>query len=264
MGQLGKRLIASAFFVSVSIAAIFFTPDWFFGLVISALAILSLNEFLSLAEKKGMRVPRLFGLGLGAVVTLSFYFDETSSLALVLVCLALFIFCFRPRSVDQSLLKISVTMFGLVYVTWFFSHLIPMKQLAYGTQWVFYTILLVKGGDAGAYFVGKSYGRTKLIRHISPNKSVEGALGGFAVTLALSVLSKGYLPQTDVFHLVVLGILVGIISQLGDLAESLIKRDAEVKDSGVIPGLGGTLDVLDSLLLVVPFVFYYVRVVPGM
>ncbi|MDD5671236.1 MAG: phosphatidate cytidylyltransferase, partial [Candidatus Omnitrophica bacterium] len=116
---------------------------------------------------------------------------------------------------------------------------------------------------AGAYFVGKNYGKIKLIEHISPNKSVEGAVGGFLTTVALSLLSFIYLPHVPFVHLLVLGILTGLLAQLGDLAESVMKRDAGVKDSGAVPGLGGILDILDSLILTIPFIYYYITIVLG-
>ncbi len=98
----------------------------------------------------------------------------------------------------------------------------------------------------------------KLIEHISPNKSVEGAAGGLLTTLVLSLLSKSYLGFIPLGHLFIMGILVGVISQVGDLAESLLKREVGVKDSGQLPGLGGVLDILDSVIFTVPFVYYYI------
>lgn len=262
MGQLGKRLISSAFFVSLAVGVTFFSPLWFFSLFVSMLILVSLNEFFSLAAHKGVSVNRVLALALGFLIPLCFHFFA-SSLGLVVVCLCLFVYRFRPSFRNEVLVSTSMILFGLIYISWFFSHLIEMRQLAGGPWWVFYTILIVKSGDAGAYFVGKRYGRTKLMAHISPNKSVEGAIGGFLTTVLLSLFSKVFLPDVGFLHFLILGILVGIVAQLGDLAESLMKRDAGVKDSGTIPGLGGVLDVLDSLLLTVPFVFYYIVTILG-
>ena len=177
---------------------------------------------------------------------------------LVTACLSIFVFHFFKKEKDQALLSVAMTIFGIVYVPLFFSHLLLMKNLPAGDSWIFYTILLVKGGDAGAYFIGKKYGKTKLIEYVSPNKSVEGSIACIVTSILLSVISKLYLPQASLGNLLVLGIGLGVLSQLGDLAESLIKREAGVKDSGNIPGLGGILDVLDSLILTMPFVYYYI------
>lgn len=257
MSQLQKRLIFSAFFVTLTIATIFFAPGWLFLVVVEAFVLFALNEFYALAEKKGIAIHRVMGLIFGALIPWSFYFDS-DSVVLMLACLSLFVFHFQPKFRDQALMSTSVTIFGILYVAWFFGHVIKLREVIHGPAWIFYTILLVKGGDAGAYFIGKKYGKRKLIEHISPNKSVEGAIGGLATTVLLSLISKSFLPEAPMSQLFVLGVLVGVLAQLGDLGESLLKRNADVKDSGVIPGLGGILDILDSLLLTVPFVYYYV------
>ncbi len=257
MDGLGKRLVTSAVFIAVALAAIFWAPEWIFVLVIEGFCLLGLNEFLTLAEKKGVMVNRPLSLSLAFFIPIAAPFSA-EPFVLGAACLILLTVHFKPSLRHQSFLGTAVPIFGMVYVVLFFSHLIKMKELLHGASWVFYTILVVKGGDAGAYFVGKKWGKTKLIEHISPNKSVEGALGGFLASLVLSVLSKSYLADVALSHLVLLGIAVGIVSQLGDLVESLLKRDAGVKDSGDVPGLGGLLDVLDSLLLSVPLVYYYV------
>lgn len=256
MTPLQKRLLSSAFFISVSLAAIFWLPRWFFFVVIEGFILCGLNEFFSMVEKKGVVVHRLFGLLCGGLLPFSLYF-ASESIILVFACLVLFIANFHRRFREQALLGTAATIFGMIYVSWFFSFMDRLHYLENGPTWVFYTILLVKGGDAGAYFVGKSMGRTKLAEHISPNKSVEGAVGGFLVTMALSFISKIYLPEVSFLHLGVLGLMTGVLAQLGDLVESLMKRDVGIKDSGHIPGLGGVLDVLDSLILTAPFVYYY-------
>lgn len=262
MIQLAKRLISSAVLVSITLFTIFLAPKWFFFLVVEAFILSALNEFLSLAEKKGIVINRALGLFFGALLPFSFYFPS-ESVILMMACLTLFIFNFHRRLREQALVSTAVTVFGIIYVAWFFSHLTKIHYLPHGPWWVFYTLLLVKGGDAGAYFIGKTFGKIKLIEHVSPNKSIEGAIGGFLTTFLLSLASKAYLPYAEMVHLAVLGAALGILSQFGDLAESLIKRDVGVKDSGHVPGLGGILDVLDSLLLTVPFVYYYITVFPG-
>ncbi|HXV28345.1 MAG TPA: phosphatidate cytidylyltransferase [bacterium] len=262
MKQLTKRLLSSAVFITITVATIFLAPHWFFFLVAEVFSLLAFNEYLVLAEKKGIRVFRPAVLLVGALLPLSAYFPS-NGVWLMAACLIVFVIHFHPKMREHAFLQAAVTIFGLLYIPWFFSHIIKIRDLTHGAWWVFYTILVVKGGDAGAYFVGKSYGKTKLIEHISPNKSVEGALGQFLTTVALSLGSKIYLYDVSFKHLFFLGLVIGILAQLGDLAESVLKRDAGVKDSGQVPGLGGILDVLDSLLLVIPFVFYYLTEIAG-
>jgi len=260
--QLVRRLLTSGVLISVALYTIFLAPAWFFFLVVETFVLLGLNEFLTLAEKKGIVINRALGLFFGALLPLSYYFPA-ESLIFVIGCLTLFVFNFHRRLRDQALVSTAVTTFGLVYVAWFFSFLMKLRYLTNGAKWVFYTILIVKLGDAAAYFFGKAFGRTKLAEHISPKKSIEGTAAGFFATVLASLAAKLYLPHVEEVHFLVMGIAAGLLGGLGDLAESLIKRDVGVKDSGTLPGLGGILDVLDSLLLTIPFVYYYVTTFPG-
>ncbi len=255
MNQLGKRLFSSVFFVSISLLAIF-GPHWFFMLCVLALTGLALFEFYQLAELKGVPIAKEIGVACGLLMPFAMRLS-LDGLFLILACLLIFTVYFKPGKREHGLVGVGLTFFGLVYVSWFFSHAVAIRELDQGSYWLLYTALLVKGGDAGAYFVGKKYGRTKLIEPVSPNKSVEGAWGGFATTIVLSLLSFLYLPDVSFLNRLFLGACVAVIAQLSDLAESLIKRDVHVKDSGKVPGLGGFLDVLDSLLLTLPFVYYY-------
>lgn len=261
-GQLTQRLLVSALLVSVALYSIFIAPAWFFFLVVEAFVLTGVHEFLTMAEKKGVVINRALGLFFAGLFPLAYYFPS-ESLIFVIACLTLFVFNFHRRFKDQALVSTAVTTFGLVYVAWFFSFLMKIRYLPGGAQWAFYTIAIIKIGDAAAYFFGKAFGRMKLVEHISPKKSVEGAIAGFLATVLASLLSKTYLVGVDVIHLFVMGIAVAILAALGDLAESLLKRDAGVKDSGNLPGLGGVLDVLDSLLLAIPFVYYYLTAFPG-
>lgn len=257
MSQLAKRLSVSAVLITVCTYTIFFAPAWLFLTIVEVFSLLALHEYFELAAKKNLTINRFLGLFFGLLIPLSIS-SSSESVVLASACVVLFVSNFYSKEKDQALLSTSATVFGLIYVSWFFAHVLKIKTLPAGSAWVFYTILLVKGGDAGAYFVGRKYGKTKLIPHISPNKSVEGSIACVGTTLLLSLISKLYLPQASFLHLSVMGLGLGILSQFGDLAESQLKREAGVKDSGQIPGLGGILDVLDSLILTVPFVYYYV------
>lgn len=261
MTPLQKRLAVSAVLVAITIWAIFFSPVWIFVGTVEIFCLLAVREYFLLAQTKGIEINLELGLTLAAALPISIYYRADSAV-LAAACMIIFIWHFHPRYREQALVRIAVTFFGLIYVVWFFSHLIKIRNLEHGAAWVFYTILMVKGGDAGAYFVGKKYGKTKLI-DISPKKTVEGSIGCCLTTIVLSVISKFFLPHVPVLHLVVLGSIVSVMSQCGDLAESLIKRDAGVKDSGEMPGLGGMLDVLDSLILTIPFIYYYIIAFPS-
>lgn len=255
-GNLKKRLPFAAFFIGLTVYSIFFAPNWFFFTVAVVLVSLGLYEYSRLAEAKGYWMHPALLISMGVLVVFSVY--ASFSLEVILLALiAFFVLFFTRKSVDQGLACAALFIFGLIYIAWFFSQILQIHRLPQGHLWVFFTILVVKGGDAGAYFVGKAIGRLKLLEHISPKKSIEGAWGQLITSIVLAGLSAFYLPSVGLHHILILGFCIGILAQLSDLAESLLKRDAGVKDSGQIPGLGGVLDVLDSLLFTIPFVYFY-------
>jgi phosphatidate cytidylyltransferase len=149
----------------------------------------------------------------------------------------------------------------VVYVGWLAAHFVLLRESPDGRDWVLLTLLTVWIGDTGAYFVGRPLGRHKLAPHVSPGKTWEGAAGG-QVSGFLAVLGLTALFNLDigVEHVIVLGLLVPAAALVGDLAESAIKRGLGVKDSsGLVPGHGGVLDRLDSLLFAAPAVYWYLR-----
>jgi phosphatidate cytidylyltransferase len=160
---------------------------------------------------------------------------------------------------ETGLTEWLAVMGGVLYVGWLGSYLVPLRQLDEDGQWVFLAVFATFANDTAAYFVGTAVGRTPLARRISPGKTVEGSLGGLAFgAAAVPLLSFALGLDIDIAALIPLAILVPVAAQLGDLAESLLKRSTGVKDAGVlVPGHGGVLDRLDSLLFVVPMVYYY-------
>lgn len=262
---LAKRLIFSALLISFCVYLVFFAPFFLFFIGVVTVILLTLNEFFSLVEKKGLPVHRTLGLIFGALVPFNYFFPA-EPLFVLLAILALFVVGFDRNSplTSNTLTLAAITFFGVIYIAWLGSFFLKLRQIPdTGPLWILFVVFIAKMGDAGAYFIGKLWGRHKLIKHVSPGKSVEGAISSFVITLACALLSKIYLSHVPMMHLFILGICVSILAQLGDLAESLIKRNLDAKDSGKIPGLGGMLDVMDSLLFSVPFVYFYVMNVPG-
>jgi len=260
--QLKKRLIWSALFIGVAMYAIFGAPKWVFLLAVEAFVLLGLWEYFNLAERKGFFINRHLGLFFGSLLPIQFY-ASGETIVLIVALLSLCVFNFKRNLREQALISTALTFFGLMYVAWSFSFLGRIRYLWHGSSWIFYCLLTIKLGDAAAYFIGKRFGKHKYAGSISPNKSVEGAVAGFVTTLAASLLSRFYLPSVSVWDLLVLGVVLGIIGQIGDLIESLLKRDTGLKDSGTIPGLGGILDMIDSLLPAIPIVYYYLTAVRG-
>lgn len=264
------RVISSSIAITLVIFTIFVFPNWFFCLALTAITALTLYEFYTLVENKGIPIFKISGILIGVIVPVSvfFSFEPTKGWELffiIAVVLTIFVLQFTRRESNQAIVGVSTTIFGILYISWTFSFLMKLKMISdaalpSGSLFVAFLLLVTKSGDIGAYFVGTYFGKHHLIPRISPKKSIEGAIGGFAFSVFFAFLSKYYLPGVSVFHLVFLGCILGILAQIGDLSESLIKRDCKVKDSSnLIPGLGGMLDMVDSILFSAPTLFFYVK-----
>lgn len=267
-GSLRKRVISSALILTLAGLVVFYFPNWVFSLLASSMIGCALWEFFNLAERKGIFVYKYFGIFIGMLVPIIIYFQmgmegyvTMEPFFIVIACLFTFVLLFTRRENSQALSSIAVTMFGLLYIAWFFSFFIKLKFLPQGPLLVVFLIVVTKMGDVGAYFIGRSFGKHSLIPRISPNKTVEGTIGGLIFSVGSALAGKLYLPDFSFAHLLILGLLLGILAQVGDLAESLLKRDCAVKDAGnSISGFGGMLDIIDSLIFTVPIFYFYVKV----
>jgi phosphatidate cytidylyltransferase len=259
-----KRIISGVVLIGIIILAII--VDWVCGLVITLFIIVGLYEFFTMLEKKGLNLYKYFGIGMGTVIPLSlvFRFELTRNwelLFIVLALLFLILMQFKRRQNTGVIVDISTTVFGILYVSWFFSFLIKIRYLPGGLGLLVLVLLITKLGDMGAYFVGSSVGRTPLLPRISPKKTVEGAIAGLVFSVLGALITKPFLKFSYI-HLVFLGIFLGLLAQLGDLSESLIKRDCQVKDSGnILPGMGGVLDEIDSILFTAPVFYLYISAI---
>jgi phosphatidate cytidylyltransferase len=229
-----------------------------------------LFEFYRMMEAKGIKPYKTVGVAAGLGVSWYVYFlgGVFSSLFITLVLVAIMTMELFRRDGELAVFHISTTIFGVFYVAWLGSHVILLRQLGegvvetdYGGFFVIFAFALAWGTDTGAYFVGNSIGRRKLLPRVSPSKSVEGAVGGFVVALVVALVFKfTILPLLTVADALFLGLLSPGMAILGDLVESLMKRDVRIKDtSRALPGHGGMLDRFDSVLFVAPLVYYYLR-----
>ena len=182
--------------------------------------------------------------------------------------LTAFVFILKGKT-DGTTSGLSVSLFSLFYVSGLFSYLILMRDLPnrfgveykIGGLWIIYLFLCIWSCDTFAYFIGKLLGKHKLSPAVSPKKTVEGFFGGIIGAVIAAYFSYFvFFKSAGIKHLLIIALFVGLVGQIGDLAESLFKRDAQVKDiSNIIPGHGGILDRFDSLLFVSPIVYYYLK-----
>lgn len=213
-----------------------------------------MEKFLAIAAGVSLLVP--LGLGSYVVFVGGFLFW-----IFFFACL----FLLRHEIIERVAEELGLLLFGFLYIVLPLAHLALLRDLSHGARWVLLVLFMVMLNDSCAYFTGTFFGRKKLYPTVSPNKSVEGAVGG----LVGSVLAAGlaYLtfmswtdlvPSVPLVPLLFLGLVVGVVAELGDLFESLLKRSFGVKDSGtLIPGHGGILDRLDSLLFAFPLTYYF-------
>lgn len=248
----------------------FGAPQWLFATVAAAFVGIALHEFFTMVERKGIFLYRTLGLIIGVVIPLSIQtgFEPTKGWELVLVSaavLALFLLQLARQDSSQTIVGIGTVLFGIFYVSWCFSFLVKLRMIELtgvdGRWLAAFVILVTKGGDVGAYLVGSVIGRRPLIVRISPSKTWEGLAGGVASSVAIAwAMARWLAPVVTLGHVLALGLILGMAAQIGDLSESMVKRDCQVKDSGrLVPGIGGMLDLLDSLLFTSPIAYFYLH-----
>ena len=170
------------------------------------------------------------------------------------------LFLFRVRTIETAATEVAYALLAFLYIPFLLMHLVLLRQTPYGIEWLCVIMLIVMTNDSTAYYTGSAFGRHRLYPLVSPKKSIEGALGGLVGSLGGTFLAKfTFFPQLSFFDAVVTALVIGMVGQAGDLFESLLKRSFGVKDSGtIIPGHGGVLDRMDSILFAAPITYYYV------
>ena len=229
-----------------------------------------LFEFYNIVEKKGFAPFKLSGIIGGIIVFLglwcSIYNDGLKpifSFILFPIIFWLFFVQALKRGIDDTIKNVSVTVFGIIYICFFLSFIMQIRHMHDGLNVILIVLLLTKGGDIGGYLFGRKFGRHKF-SSFSPNKTIEGASFALFCSLMIAVCLNA-IPGMKVmpFYLIVpFGLLVGASGIIGDLIESIIKRDMAVKDSSsAIPAFGGLLDILDSLLISIPVAYFFLTLI---
>jgi phosphatidate cytidylyltransferase len=258
---------------------------------VMAIVLLAQREFYGLIEDKGARPEVRFGLAAGASLPLVAYLGNEyhATILMTVTLLAVMVLQLRKARITQALASISGTFFGVFYVGWLLSHAVVLRSFYDVVAWrrgfedperlttatglvpdsgiffMLFTLTVVVWCDAGAYFAGRAYGRRKLAPKVSPGKTVEGAVGGILAGIAGGAAAKALFDvfwpplsaSLDWLAVLLFGLALSVVGILGDLIESLLKRDAERKDAGwLLPGMGGVLDRIDSPLLAIPVMYY--------
>ncbi len=293
-----RRLLSTGILWSVVLGAMFsghkLISDTIFLVIMAGLAAAGLIEFYGLVEKRGLVCFKREGILGGLLLMVATFIcfsgavdwvkghdapakaNDFEASFLILFVLGLCVRQFVSRANTAGILAISTTLFGLMYVPWLLNFIQKIyyfpryAETGSGTFFVLYFILVTKMSDTGAYCVGSLIGRHKMIPRISPGKTWEGFAGALLFSIGGSVLfahfagdklgTKLYPAGIPLHHAVTLGLILAVAAVVGDLIESLFKREAGVKDSGgMFPGIGGILDLLDSLLFAAPLMYLYLR-----
>ncbi len=283
--DLRKRLLVSAGTLSFCALLIYFSVfpivELLIMAVIASISGIATWEYCNLCKAKGLSIYRRVIVTAAILEIIAIYLSMMFAWAVlapigVLIVATFIIFFLHFNKIEGSIASISSQIFGLMYVA------VPlglMLKILYpdlsshfniqdGRLWFAYLISVSKITDVGAYFGGRLIGKRKLAPILSPNKTWEGAIVGFVFAIALSLVFAGFGKlfgfqslELSLLNSVLLGGGIALASQLGDLAESLLKRDANIKDSNSLPGLGGVLDTLDSLLFAIPVLYFYLHTV---
>ncbi len=282
-----RRLVSTVILWTVILTALFcgnrLVSDYVFLLIMLALAVTGLAEFYGMAEKRNLVCFKYCGILSGVLLMLGTFLhfggylgihgtpariNDFETSFLILFVLGLCLRQFFSKSNTAAMLAISTTLFGLMYVPWLLNFIQKInffpKPGVDGPFYVLYFVVITKFSDSGAYAVGSLIGKHKMIPRISPGKTWEGFAGAIVVSTGVSVLFYHFaghrLLGMNYLHAVILGVVLSVAAVVGDLIESLFKREAGVKDSGrFFPGIGGILDLLDSLLFNAPLMYLYLR-----
>ena len=258
--MLSRRVLSALFFLPLVLAAVWFGDPWF-SILLLLVALLGAAEFYRLATISGHQPFAFWGTAfiLLFIVGARFSDPQITDLVVSLAVIGLLVrLIFGGKDAWTAW---AWTLGGVFYLGWTLSHFVWLRHLEDGAAWVIFTLLATFAVDTCAYFLGRAFGRHHLSSRLSPGKTWEGAIGGLVGGMAASLLLTFLLQPYGLSWswAILLGFLIGLFAQLGDLAESALKRHAGVKESGqLIPGHGGMLDRLDSIVFTVVLVYYYV------
>ena len=283
LSDLKKRLCVSSVVIVFLSLLVYFSPILFVKgaivLIVMCLSAIALWEYVQLFVAKNIKLSTKTMIALSTALIGSFFipaFGMSFSIFPVAVIFfgAVLFFLMRFNDISNAMVKIASEFFGLLYIAIPLSLMLSILYLDSfreglpqdGRYWILYLILVTKINDVGAYFIGRAFGRRKLAPLLSPKKTIEGAIAGLACSIVISFLmyvgsSIGIFANFSLGlgESLYLGLFIGVLGQIGDLSESLFKRDALVKDSNKLPGLGGILDMIDSLLFTAPFLYFFLK-----
>ena len=260
-----KRELTGIIAAPIVVGIVYSGSPILFMFFVTTVILMGVNEYFTIIERIGVNGFRIPGMILSLLLLLCFYFNESLILGWGLVAsVTLFaVWFFQGDNVKDAIDQISFTLFGVLYIAGLGGYYLLIRSLEGGDRLILFLLFIVWLGDIAAYYWGKNFGNKPLAPIVSPNKTVEGSIAGLAGSLVAAVLSGlFFLDHIAMIHCLLIALICGTIGQFGDLAESLLKRHASIKNSGdVLPGQGGILDRIDSLLFAGPAFYCYLKFV---
>jgi len=257
------REVTAAAVLPFGLWIIGWSHEYVYDATVALVCTLALSELLVMGERKGYHLPKVLCILVALFIVAAFILEpvsvEMGVFAALLIIPASYVFG-RGGELDQALPSSAIAVMGTLYVGMLAGSLIRLrKDFADGPQLVFFLLIVVWIADAGAYYVGRSLGKHRLSPRISPKKTIEGLAGGVvASAIAAVIIHYTFFPKFPLVHAVIAAIVLSLAGVVGDLAESMWKRSAAVKDSGtLIPGHGGFLDRFDSVFFTAPILYVY-------
>lgn len=243
-------------------AAIIVGSELIFAVIVMVLILGGIVEYNNMVFKQGALLEKGETIVLGLMIPVAAFIGNIQFMTAIVtfaVIIVFLMFLFNSREQLFEVSELTKVVFGLLYIPFMLSYIILTRHFENGVQWIFFIIILAFSGDVSAFYVGKSIGKRKLMPSVSAGKTVEGTLGLIGGSIiGCVVYTVLFFQELSLVHAVLMGLIGSILGQLGDLCESTIKRASMVKDSGFLfPGHGGVLDRLDSLIFIIPFVYYY-------
>jgi len=266
-----KRILTAIVALPILLYTVWSPIPYFFVVLAAVAAMLALNEFYELASKVSCRPFTSIG-HVGSLLLIACFVIQRPQWAIAVLAATVIALLAagltRPQEMASALVSASSTLFGVMYIALLCGLLVGVRMigdtevgphLAPKLLTLFFAIVMLT--DTGAYYTGRAIGRHKLAPRVSPGKTVEGVIGGLVAALGAGPLCRLiFFPELPLVESMILGLIVSILGQVGDLAESMLKRGSGVKDSSnLLPGHGGMLDRLDSILAAAPAIYYYSR-----
>lgn len=260
-----KRVATAVVFIPLFVWLVTRAPAWLFVLFVLGVSTAALGELWRMFEREGQPTYARLGVATGAAITVGFAAPSAGMVPVVpavVLSVSVGVLLSAPLWTrnGHAIEPVALTLLGVLYVSWFLGHVLALRRLADGADLVLFLVGVTWVGESAAYVVGSTVGRRRLAPVVSPRKTVEGAGAQLVVSLLAGLgLGVWLLPEWTAVRALLAGGLLGVAGQIGDLAESVMKRRAGVKDTGgLIPGHGGVLDRIDGLLFNVPAFYYYV------